>query len=69
MRIAFRQAIGDIWSVVSGLLRSYEVACESYLAECRSLASVTFDADTKVSRFDRSSFPQSGSFCESVDPL
>jgi hypothetical protein len=39
---------------------SYEVICTCCFSGCKSLASVTFDADAKVSRFDGSAFRQSG---------
>jgi hypothetical protein len=34
--------------------------CESCFSVCKSLASVTFDSDTKVSRFDDHAFGESG---------
>jgi hypothetical protein len=39
---------------------SYEVICERCFCECKSLASVIFDSDTKVLRFDRYAFSSSG---------
>jgi hypothetical protein len=38
----------------------YEAICERCFSGCKSLASVTFDADTKVSRFEGSAFSKSG---------
>jgi hypothetical protein len=39
---------------------SYEVICEGCFRECKSLASVTFDADITKSCFDRNAFCGSG---------
>jgi predicted DsbA family dithiol-disulfide isomerase len=39
---------------------SIQKICEWCFLECKSLASVTFDSDTKVSRFDDYAFSDSG---------
>jgi hypothetical protein len=39
---------------------SYEVICELCFSECKLLASVTFDAHTKISRFEGYAFSYSG---------
>jgi hypothetical protein len=38
---------------------SYEVIRDHFFFQCKSLALVTFDSDTKVSRFDGSAFSKS----------
>jgi hypothetical protein len=38
----------------------YEMICELCFSQCKSLASVAFDADTTVSRFDGHAFQWSG---------
>jgi hypothetical protein len=39
---------------------SYEAICKDCFSECKSLVSVTFDADSTVSRFDAFAFSLSG---------
>jgi predicted DsbA family dithiol-disulfide isomerase len=39
---------------------SVEVICEACFRGCKSLASVTFDSNTKISRFDGYAFSLSG---------
>jgi hypothetical protein len=43
-----------------GIASSYEVICEDCFSGCKSLASVTFDSNSKMSRFDVCAFSWSG---------
>jgi hypothetical protein len=55
-------AIAAIGRVASGLFwiaSSCEVIRDRFFFQCQSLASVTFDADTKASRFDGDAFSYS----------
>jgi hypothetical protein len=52
--------MGRLANQVFHIPSSVEVICEHCFSECKSLASVLFDSDIKVLRFDRYAFSCNG---------
>jgi hypothetical protein len=60
VRLCDEFSSGDCRASRFWIASSYEVICGGCFSKCKLLALMTFDADTKVSRFDCRAFYQSG---------